>query len=94
MNWDRILLYMLLVLGFTALAGMLYWEILFQTSTGPGRHEYREGLAITIVYTWPIYLLLAGMLVSSLRRFNKLELSLAVLPLVGFVSMLGVMFWL
>ena len=45
------------------------------------RHEYLEGVALTMVYTWPLWLILAGIGIWKRKKILKYHFVLSQIPL-------------
>ncbi len=71
-----------LVLSLMPLYDVTYCYYLYFTNPeNPLRHEYLEGVAITMVYSWPLWLSLAGIGIWKRQKIGKLHFFLSQIPL-------------
>jgi|GEM_PF-5019069 len=72
-----------LLLNLLPMIGVTYFYYLyFGNPTNPLRHEYLEGVAITMVYTWPLWILLAGFGIWKRKKINNTQFVLSLAPVV------------
>jgi len=91
--WIRPIFYLLLILAISCLAGMYYWEYMYQTSTLQGRNELRAGWAYIFIYSWPVFSVLAFLIAWKWRQLSKLELSYGSTALVALVVFFSWVTW-
>ncbi len=84
---------MLLIIALVILAGMFYWEYLYQTSSSTGLSELREGWSYIFIYGWPVFLALAGFSIWKRKQLAKSELVMAVIPLATFALFFVLVTW-
>ena len=92
-SWLRPTFFLLLTLALACLVGISYWEYLYQTGSGPGRNEFREGWTYILVYSWPVFLALAAITVAKRKQLSRWELSVAMLILVCLTAFIGIVWF-
>ena len=75
------------LLNLIPMTGITYFYYLyFSNKTNALRHEYLEGVAITMIYTWPLWVSFAGFGIWKRKKIKNSKFALTLTPIAFVLS--------
>ena len=63
--------------------GVIYFYYLYYSQISNSlRHEYLQGVAISIMYTWPLWLVVAGAGIGMRKKLTTTNFVLSLVPVI------------